>query len=52
MIITWLRGKTRIKNEKYTREIEGYRCSSCNNFVLRPMPKCPECGGEYKGKVQ
>lgn len=51
-MITWLRGMTRTKNEKYTREIQGYRCSGCNYFVLKQMRRCPSCGGEYKGTIQ
>ena len=51
-MITWLKGMTRIKGEKYTREVAGFRCSGCNYFALRQMRKCPSCGGEYKGKIQ
>ena len=46
-LITWLRGVKRIRGGEYTKEISGFRCSNCNYFALRPMMKCPECGGDY-----
>lgn len=51
MVITWLKGVTRVKGGKYTREISGYRCSNCSNFVLKQIRTCPSCGGEYLGKI-
>lgn len=51
-MITWLKGTKRIKGEKFTREISGFRCSGCNYFVLKQMRKCPECGNEFMGKIQ
>ena len=50
--ITWLKGIRRIKSSAYTREVEGYRCSACNYFVLKTVRNCPNCGGEFAGKVQ
>ena len=51
-MITWLKGIKRVKTPKYTQEISGYRCSGCNAFETSPRRKCPNCGGEYKGKIQ
>lgn len=51
MIITWLKGKTRIKGASYTREIDGYRCSGCNHFAIKKMRKCPDCKGDYHGQI-
>ena len=52
MIITWIKGIKRVKTNRYTQEIEGYRCSKCSNFETSPRRICSKCGGEYKGKIQ
>ena len=51
-MITWLKGIKRVKSGKHTREIHGYRCSKCNEFVLRPIRVCPNCGDKFNGVVQ
>lgn len=51
MLITWLKGRVRVKGDTYTKEIEGYRCSGCNNFQEQMTRKCQSCGGEFVGKI-
>ena len=50
-MITWLKGMKRVKENRMTREVSGYRCSGCNYFVLKQLRVCPNCNGEYKGKI-
>ena len=50
-MITWLTGITRVKEQNYTKEVSGYRCSGCRHFELYPLRNCPNCGGEYMGKL-
>lgn len=50
-MITWLKGVKRVKSGKTTREINGFRCSKCNEFVLRQIGACPNCGDKFAGAV-
>ena len=51
-MMTWLKSVKRIHVGKNTREIGGFRCSKCNEFVLRPIRVCPNCGDKYEGSTQ
>ena len=51
IMITWLTGRMRIKEDNYTREVAGYRCSGCNCFQEHQLRECPLCHGEYLGKI-
>ena len=50
-MITWLKGMIRVRDEEGSREIQGYRCSSCNHFEEKQQRICPNCNGEYLGKI-
>ena len=51
-MITWLSGILRVKDEDGSRELPGFRCSSCNHFEESKQRLCPKCRGEYLGKIE